>query len=204
MPRDKTESHKRIMEAARKEFLEFGYDDASLRRIAADAQLQVGALYKHFASKEELFDSLVEPAINGFYELFHKVEKEYFEGTETIKSDYQWVGRDETVRMMDFIYQHIDEFKLLAFKSKGTKYEDFIHKVAEMEEEVTLRYLGELTKKGCKVKEVDAMEFHLLMTSYAESFFQPLMHDLDREKAMHYAATLEEFYWPAWKAWLRI
>ena len=49
MPRDKTESHKRIIEAAKKEFLEYGYGDASLRRIAADAGKQVGGLYKHFA-----------------------------------------------------------------------------------------------------------------------------------------------------------
>ena len=37
MPRDKTRSHERIIEAAKKEFLEYGYADASLRRIAANA-----------------------------------------------------------------------------------------------------------------------------------------------------------------------
>lgn len=34
MPRDKTQSHNRIVEAAKKEFLEYGFTDASLRRIA--------------------------------------------------------------------------------------------------------------------------------------------------------------------------
>ena len=52
MPRDKSESHKRIIEAAKQEFLTYGYADASLRRIAAAANIQVGRLYKHFASKD--------------------------------------------------------------------------------------------------------------------------------------------------------
>ena len=72
MPRDKTESHKRIIEAAKQEFLKYGYNDASLRRIASNAGIQVGGLYKHFASKEALFESLVTPAIQGFYQLYYK------------------------------------------------------------------------------------------------------------------------------------
>ena len=74
MPRDKSESHKRIIEAAKQEFLAYGYADASLRRIAAAANIQVGGLYKHFASKDALFESLVEPAIQGFYELYREIE----------------------------------------------------------------------------------------------------------------------------------
>ncbi len=39
MPRDKTQSHIRIVEAARKEFLEYRFTDASLRRIASEAKI---------------------------------------------------------------------------------------------------------------------------------------------------------------------
>ena len=34
MPIDKSENHKKIVAAAKREFLEFGYQDASMRRIA--------------------------------------------------------------------------------------------------------------------------------------------------------------------------
>ena len=59
MPRDKSQSHARIVEAAKKEFLQYGFAEASLRRIAAEAGIQVSGLYKHFANKEEMFASLV-------------------------------------------------------------------------------------------------------------------------------------------------
>ena len=204
MPRDKTKSHERIIEAAKKEFLEYGYADASLRRIAAEAGIQVGGLYKHFDSKDEMFEALVEPAIKGFYELYHDIEREYFDEALAADASHEWQTRSEAVRTMEFIYCHYDEFRLLILRSQGTRYEDFKHEIAILEENVTLRYLDELVKRGCKVNEFDRTEFHLLTTAYVEAFFQPLIHGLDRDKAMHYTKTLEEFYQPAWKNWLGI
>ena len=204
MSRDKTESHKRIIEAAKKEFLEYGYNDASLRRIAAEANIQVGGLYNHFASKEEMFESLVGPAIIGFYEHYRTIENEYFEETDTADGNYSWETKSEVVRTMEFIYDHYDEFRLLILRSEGTRYEDFKHKIATLEEEITLRYLDVLKVKGCKVNCFDRTEFHLLTTAYVEAFFQPLIHGLDRDKALHYAKTLEGFFQPAWKVWLGI
>ncbi|MBP3857520.1 MAG: TetR/AcrR family transcriptional regulator [Ruminiclostridium sp.] len=201
MPRDKTKSHERIIEAAKKEFLEYGYADASLRRIAANAGIQVGGLYKHFASKEEMFDALVEPAIQDFYGLYHDIENEYF---GDIKEVSEWEPKSEVTRAMELIYGRYEEFSLLILRSRGTRYEDFKHEIAQLEENATLRYLNEIKEHGCTVNEIDRTEFHLLTTSYVEAFFQPLIHGLDREKAMHYAGTLEDFYRPAWKNFLGI
>lgn len=200
MPRDKTESHKRIIEAAKKEFLAYGYSDASLRRIAADAGIQVGGLYKHFASKEALFESLVEPAMQGFYELYHSIESAYLDDA----ANHEWENQGEAVRIMEYLYSHLDEFRLLILRSEGTRYEDFKHEAAKLEEEATLRYLDEIRANGGQVNDFDSTEFHLLSTAYVESFFQPLIHDLDKERALHYAKTLESFYLPAWKTWLGI
>lgn len=200
MPRDKTESHKRIIEAAKQEFLTYGYADASLRRIAAAANIQVGGLYKHFASKDALFESLVEPAIQGFYGLYREIETAYMDEAAA----KEWENQGEAVRVMAYIYSHLDEFRLLILRSEGTRYEDFKHEAAKLEEESTLRFLDEIKANGGQVNDFDSTEFHLLSTAYVESFFQPLIHDLDREQALHYAKTLESFYTPAWKTWLGI
>lgn len=200
MPRDKTESHKRIIEAAKKEFLAYGYSEASLRRIASNAGIQVGGLYKHFASKEALFESLVAPAIQGFYELYHSIESAYMDEA----AEKEWENQGEAVRVMEYIYNHLDEFRLLILRSEGTRYEDFKHEAAKLEEEATLRFLDEIKASGGQVNDFDSTEFHLLSTAYVESFFQPLIHNLSREQALHYAKTLESFYTPAWKTWLGI
>jgi len=200
LPRDKTDSHIRIIEAARKEFLEYGYNDASLRRIAADAGIQVSGLYKHFPNKEEMFSSLVDPAVTGFYKLYHEIENEYFDAIDQIETEYEWEDDGETVRLMRYVYDHLEEFRLLIMCARGTKYEDFVHEVAGLEEEVTGRYMEELRVKGCDIKYVDPMEMHLLTSAYVKAVFQPVTHNLDREKALHFASTLQEFYRPAWKA----
>ena len=130
MPRDKTESHKRIVEAAKKEFLEYGFKDASLRRIAADADIQVSGLYKHFANKEEMFASLVDPVIEGLIECLHGIEDNYLDEIDEVDSANLWEDQAEPVRAMEYIYDHIDEFKLIICRSQGTRYESFTHDIA--------------------------------------------------------------------------
>ena len=148
MPRDKTESHERLLEAAKKEFMEYGFQDASMRRIADNAGITVSGIYKHFKDKEEMFAALVDPVIEGFMNLYHTVEAEYFDNLGSASVESAWQGQGEPVRAMQYIYDHIDEFRLIICKSQGTKYESFTHEIAKLEEEATLRYIRELKKKG--------------------------------------------------------
>jgi len=199
MPRNKTESHAKIMEAAKAEFLEFGFMDASMRRIAGNAGITAPALYKHFPSKEDMFAALVDPAIDGYMELYHEVENDYNEELKNMDKDNLWTGQKETVRGMTYIYDHFDEFKLIICRSQGTKYESFTHRMANLEEEVTQRYMKDLAKSGIKVKKVNKKELHLLVTTNVEAMFQPVIHDFSRKEALHFAETLDTFYLPAWK-----
>lgn len=84
MPRDKTESHERIIAAAKAEFLEYGFENASMRRIAANADITVSGLYKHFPSKEEMFAHLVQPVLDSFNTLYHQKEQEEQNAIEEI------------------------------------------------------------------------------------------------------------------------
>ena len=200
MPRDKTQSHERIIEAARKEFMEFGFNDASLRRIAAEAGIQVGGLYKHFGSKEDMFASLVDPMIEGLMKFFDGIENDYYQEIGKVAEESMWEDQMETVRFMTYIYDHFFEFKLIVCRSQGTKYENFTHDIAKLEEEVTIKYMNELRKSGIAVNDVDEKEFHLLVTASIEAILQVVIHDFTKDEAMHYARTLEKFYLPAWKA----
>ncbi len=50
----KEETRQAIIAAAKEEFLEKGYDDASMRSIAAKANITVGNIYRYFENKEDL------------------------------------------------------------------------------------------------------------------------------------------------------
>ena len=58
MDKDK-QTRKKLIDSAKKEFIEKGYMKASLRNICKDAGLTTGAMYFFFQDKEELFESIV-------------------------------------------------------------------------------------------------------------------------------------------------
>ncbi|MCR5340621.1 MAG: TetR/AcrR family transcriptional regulator, partial [Saccharofermentans sp.] len=64
MPRDKTLSHEKVNRAIREEFLEKGYEGASVRSIGERAGMTSAGLYRHYPDKAAMFDSIVEPVIN--------------------------------------------------------------------------------------------------------------------------------------------
>ena len=60
-----------IIESAKQEFEEYGFEKSSMRRIALKSKMTVGNLYRYFKSKEELSETIVSPtyqAINSVVE----------------------------------------------------------------------------------------------------------------------------------------
>ncbi len=60
MPARRGDTRERIQEVALELFAERGYDDASMREIAARLGVTKAALYYHFKTKEEILGSVVE------------------------------------------------------------------------------------------------------------------------------------------------
>lgn len=61
MPRDKTANHIKLMAAARQEFLERGFEKASMRSIGERCGLTAAGIYRHCRDKADLFDQLARP-----------------------------------------------------------------------------------------------------------------------------------------------
>ncbi len=200
MPRNKAQSHERIIAAAKEEFLSCGFENASMRRIAANAGITASGLYKHFPNKEEMFAYLVQPMLDEFFTLYRQKEKEEHDAIEQIGAAAAFLN-DDALYTMQFIYDHLDAFRLLVCCSQETRYENYAHKLAEMEEESSLRYIEALRRHGDHVPEFDRREFHLLVSANVEAVLQPIRHQFTREEAMHYAETINTFFSKGWK-WL--
>ena len=199
MIRNKDFHHEKILEAATAEFSEYGFADASMRRIAAAAGMSASGLYKHFASKEEMFAAIVEPAYLGLVGLYRKEESAQREiiGAGDL---YNWEDGNDAKLAISYIYDHWGAFRLLVCKSQGTKFESFLHDLAAVEEEMTLSFMDELKNRGVKIKEFRLKELHLLTTANINAIFQAVEHDFSREEAMHYADTLDDFFSKAWSS----
>jgi len=74
----KEEVHNKIINAAKEEFLEYGYSGASMRRISKKIGMTVGNIYRYFSSKEDLFHKLLEPSLNEIEDIFNSLGQEEF------------------------------------------------------------------------------------------------------------------------------
>ncbi len=198
MPIDKTANHEKIIAAAKKEFLTYGFTDASMRHIAEEAGMSASGLYKHFAGKEEMFSALVEPAYQGLLALFRQEESEQEQCIGSGDLSIWETGRDAK-RAITYVYDHLDAFRLIICKAQGTKYESFLHDLAVLEEELTLSFMETLKKQGVKINDFNKRELHLLTTANVNAVFQTVEHDFTRDEAMHYADTLDRFFSKGWK-----
>ncbi|TCL57204.1 TetR family transcriptional regulator [Kineothrix alysoides] len=199
MPKDKSGTLEKIIPCAKREFLDKGFERASLRKIAADANMSAAGLYRHFESKEAMFDALVAPLVDIYLRNYEESMQRSYEllDTEEIKKFWE-VSEEEGLQYINFIYDHFEEFKLLLTCSDGTKYQSFMHDISEMEVREMTKLMDELRSRGFSVKDISQDELHMLVSGYVASVFEVVIHDYPREKAIAQAKTLMEFLYPGW------
>ena len=62
--KEKQDMHQRILNGARKVFLQKGYDQTSMRNIASEINYSAGVIYFHFKDKSEIFHELHQEGFN--------------------------------------------------------------------------------------------------------------------------------------------
>ena len=166
----------RILVCAREEFLEKGYSEASLRTIAAKADTTTGSIYSRFGDKEGLFCAIVEPAAEGLTQIFLKTQEAFHareaEEQPKVMEDYVVGGMDE---MLDYVYDRFDDFRLLLDASYGTKYQDFVEHLVDIETEYTYKYMEatQFLQEGSMITE----EFlHIMSRAMFDSMFEVVRH----------------------------
>lgn len=200
MPRDKTETHEKILPAAKEEFLEKGFEQASMRSIAAKIGMSAAGLYRHYADKEALFSALVEPAINACNQWYQAHKAKDYELLDRNSLDVMWEGGAELGLIMDVVYPNFDAFKLLICRSEGTKYANYLHDLVMLEQTETVAFMQAAKEYGVPVKDVRSEELHLLLSAYVTALFEVVVHDFPKEDAEHYLQTFQEFFYPGWRA----
>ncbi len=202
MPKDKSLSHARIIPAAKKEFLDNGFEKASMRSIAAAAGMTSAGLYRHFKDKEEMFAALVQPALDALKDMAEIQTRRGYMYLEKGDLDSMWSGDTDLTRLVDVVYDHFDAFRLLLRSSAGTRFEHFFDEFIEIDQAETMRYMDALRARGIHVNDVVPEELHLLLNAYYSAFFEVVVHDFSKKDALHYLETLKQFFTPGWRAFL--
>ena len=199
MPKDKTQSHERIERAAKDEFLKKGFQNASMREISRRAGLTPSALYRHYPSKEAMFNSLVDPFVETLMGATQEHEAQAYENFDETHSGCAMVTDNAVKTFKSLITTYRDELRLIVCCSGGTKYENFVNDLVTMETKETVKAFDHIRASGIPIKPISEDELHVLLSAYLTAVLEPIAHDWPTEKALHCLDLVEEFFIPAWK-----
>ena len=109
-----------LLQSGKEEFLAYGFEKASLRKICKNAGVTTGAFYSYFNKKEDLFSGLVDPMLQDFYKMYDTVVTRELNDLDC--------GESSEIEAILFLSTRKDVFKLLFDCAAGTKYEGFKEK----------------------------------------------------------------------------
>lgn len=185
----------RILSCAKAEFLDKGYTDASLRTIAAAAETSTNSIYVRFQDKEGLFSAIVEPVLNEMIERFVKIQENFhrMERAEQAAQmpDYADGG---TMELVEYMYDHLDEFRLLLDASYGTRFHNFVDELVRIEVEYTYKYMEAVGSTAQLGDATTQRLLHIVTTSRFESIFEIIRHGMSLEEAREYIGLLSRYH----------
>lgn len=180
----------RLLAVAKEEFLNKGFEGASIKEIASRADTSPRAIYTRFANKEDLFCKVIEPVVSEFNRMFWDDKEFYYSG----KSEEGRTPTDFYVRYIQFAYEHKDDFIILLTKASGTRYEHFARELAEAD----CNRVKEVISEGrISVKnDLKVAELFMRQISYAfyDNLFVPVINGYSLQEAKEYVSMMVDFY----------
>ncbi len=187
--------YERILECATAEFLEKGFKDASLRVIAAHANTSTNSIYVRFQDKEGLFRTIVEPVVDEMkkrileiQETFHSFDSETQRNT---MGTYTAKGMDDII---DYIYANFDVFRLLLDAAYGTRFQNFVDELTEIEVEYTYKYMEVIGCESVKSGLITEEFMHIVTNAFFNGMFEVVRHKMSKDNAKKYIKLLEKYH----------
>jgi len=184
----------KILESAKKEFLEKGFVNASLRTIAANAGLTTGAMYRHFKDKDALFCALVDEAIDVttktvmMADALHHIDLDNVVSNEHFEQE-----KKSTNDLLDYIFANFDVFTLLLTKSAGSTHEHFQEEICELYTKNCEQTFNWMYENKIATNKVDIMTIHFIASTIINAFTEIITHRMPKTKAFQYIENIEEF-----------
>lgn len=161
--------------------------------------MTTGAFYGYYKSKEELFEALTGEHYAYLLDCFKKAQKEFAalprEQQPEALNDISGACMFE---MLHYIYEHLEECKLILCRSEGTRFSGLIDEMVEIEAEATHSYQKVLEELGRPSPRIDPALEHILITGMFHTFFELVIHEMPLRDAENYVKEMRAFYTAGW------
>ena len=157
-----------IVESAIKDIFENGMLGSSMRKIASNANMTVGNLYRYFKNKDELIDFIISPVLNRISKVIQKytniiidLNDDHIDLTHISIEDITHILDDLSIELVDIYTETPKPFMILMMNDKVN--ENILKWFAKiiMEFMISKKYVNENNKARCE----------LLSRAYAISLF---------------------------------
>lgn len=194
----------KLMKCAKKEFMEKGFQGASLRSICQKAGVTTGALYFFFQDKDDLFCEVV----GDFMERLNVIIREHFsfEVQEMVSgkatehdesSDFESVAR-----IVHELYTYREEVLLVLTKSQGSSMEHMPDRLVDQMDEHNA-FISEAMCKAYGVPMVEKSVVHWMSHSQIDMFIFMVTHIDNEEDALQFAEKGVKYLLAGWYGLVR-
>ena len=166
-----------IIQSAMQEFMEYGYEKASLRKIATQANVTVGAIYTRYKTKDFLFLSMVEPLLFRIEETFESLKKDYYHSSVQSEDFFKTIVK-EAEMILHLLFDDYDRAVLLFCKSRGSSLEHYFDIIVESKIDETIEFFEEQN-----LPQIDPTILKVLITAQFHMIYQIINEGVDLEEA---------------------
>ena len=184
-----------VLTCARQEFLNKGFQDASLRTIAQEADTSTGSIYTRFGDKEGLFKAIVEPVAAEMKQMVVRIQETFHSFDADTQRNEMGKFSDASIEdIIDYIYDHFDTFRLLLDSAYGTLYQNFVNELVDIEVQYTYKYLQIIGNESVASGQLTEELMHIVTTAYMNGLFEVVRHGMNRETAHRYISMLRQYH----------
>lgn len=195
MAESSSETKNKILKSAKKEFLEKGFVNASLRTIAANAGVTTGAMYRHFKDKDALFCALVDPAIEVTRNAVMTADViTHMKDEDPLGKEHEEKEDKIVTEFLDYIYSDFDAFILLVSKASGSTHEKFIDEMKDLYTSNCIETFNWMYKKKFIKRKLDNLTMHVIASSIINAFTEFITHMATKEEAIKFITEITEFF----------
>lgn len=193
MQTKKADIRKRIMQAARREFLRHGYAKASLRVITDEAGCSLSNIYNYFKSKDDLFCALVQDRVDEIRRTLEWLR------TFRMPADVCYQIREEErnyyLIISGYIQRYRSDLELLFLKSEGSSLENFSEEILSAYEELWHNYLEHLRANFSQKNIVSTFFVHNATHYFFNTLLEFLEHRIPSAQMEQYMDEIFRFHY---------
>ena len=193
----KDDKYNAILEAARHEFVEKGFKDASMRSISKKSEVGLSNIYNYFENKDEIFLAVVNPAKE---ELYRFITLQHSEETFDFNRKSVFGVQEEAMEYyIELLFKYKEEFRLLLFHSQASSVGNFRDKLADHMTKVSYTYMEIEKKHYPEVNPISSFFIHSMSVWMISLLGEIVNHNMSRQEIRDFFREYFRFGYAGWR-----